>query len=145
MKLNQTLFVVLLLLCAGLPSSAQQQQQKSASKVDSLLRNHEEYDRACHEAIEAAVAKKHKISPFSHHYANDIMQLQPLRHEVEDKCALFEYVSTEDRHELITFMSVAQSRDPRPSAPKCPAGYSCVPLKNGRKYNPATGKLEVGR
>ncbi len=69
------------------------QQQKSASKVDSLLRNHEEYDRACHEAIQAAVAKKHKISPFSQHYANDIMQLQPLRHEVEDKCALFEISS----------------------------------------------------
>jgi hypothetical protein len=136
-KLNKTLaFVAVLMFCAGLQSSAQQQQQKSESKVDASLRKHggsrEEHDRACHEAIQAAVAKKHKINPSSHHYTNDIMQLQPLRHEVEDKCALFEYVSTEDRHELISFMSVAQSRDPRPAL-KCPAGYSCVPLKNGRK------------
>ncbi len=115
-------FVALLLLCAGLQSSGQQQ-QKSQSKVD-----------ACHEAIQAAVAKKHKINPSSHHYTNDIMQLQPLRHEVEDTCALFEYVATEDRHDLISFMSVAQSRDPRPSTPRCPAGYSCVPLKNVHEY-----------
>ena len=123
MKLNKfTLaFVALLLLCAGMQSSGQQK-QKAESKVD-----------ACHEAIQAAVAKKYRINPSSHHYADDIMHLQPLRHEVEDKCALFEYVATEDRHELITFMSVAQSRDPRPSTPKCPAGYSCVPLKNVRK------------
>jgi len=73
------------------------------------------------------------------------MQLQPLRHEVEDKCALFEYVSTEDRHELISFMAVAQSHDSRPSALKCPAGYSCAPLKSGRKYNRGTGKLETAQ
>ncbi len=72
------------------------------------------------------------------------MQLQPLRHEVEDKCALFEYVSTEDRHELISFMAVAQSRDSRPSALKCPAGYGCAPLRSGRKHNP-TGKLEAAQ
>ena len=123
MKLTKPLaFIAWLLLCAGLQSSGQQQQQKSQSKVD-----------ACHEAIQAAVAKKHKINPSSHHYTNDIMQLQPARHDVEDKCALFEYVATEDRHDLISFMSVAQSRDPRPSMPKCPAGYSCVPLTNVRK------------
>src|SRR5438445_13328397 len=105
-------------------------QQKGESRVDKLVRNHgdshEEHDRACHEAIQAAVAKKHKINPSSHHYTNDIMQLQPLRHEVEDTCALFEYVATEDRHELISFLAVAQSHDPRPSTPKCPAGYGCV-------------------
>jgi len=123
-------------------------QQKGESRVDKLVRNHgdshEEHDRACHEAIQAAVSKKHTINPYSHHYVNDIMQLQPLRHEVEDKCAMFEYVSTEDRHELISFMAVAQSRDSRPSALRCPAGYSCAPLKGGRKYNP-TGKLEAAQ
>ena len=125
-----------------------QAQQKGESRVDKLVRghggSHEEHDRACHEAIQAAVSKKHKINPYSHHYVNDIMQLQPLRHEVEDKCALFEYVSTEDRHELISFMAVAQSRDSRPSALKCPAGYGCAPLRSGRKHNP-TGKLEAAQ
>src|SRR5256885_6814765 len=87
-----------------------QAQQKGESRFDKLVRghggSHEEHDRACHEAIQAAVSQKHKINPYSHHYVNDIMQLQPLRHEVEDQCALFEYVSTEDRHELISFMAV---------------------------------------
>src|SRR5436190_14162621 len=78
-----------------------QAQQKEESRFDKLVRkhegSHEEHDRACHEAIQAAVSKKHNINPYySHHYVNDVMQLQPLRHEVEDKCALFEYVSTED-------------------------------------------------
>ena len=88
-----------------------QAQQKGESRVDKLVRghggSHEEHDRACHEAIQAAVSQKHKINPYSHHYVNDIMQLQPLRHDVEDQCALFEVVSTEDRHELISFMAVA--------------------------------------
>src|SRR5437879_13252833 len=92
-----------------------QAQQKGESRVDKLVRghggSHEEHDRACHEAIQAAVSQKHKINPYSHHYVNDVMQLQPLRHDVEDECALFEYVSTEDRHELISFMAVAQSHD----------------------------------
>ena len=83
-----------------------QAQQKGESRFDKLVRghggSHEEHDRACHEAIQAAVSQKHKINPYSHHYVNDIMQLQPLRHDVEDQCALFEYVSTEDRHELIS-------------------------------------------
>jgi hypothetical protein len=142
-KLNKTLtFMVLLLLWGGLRSSAQQQ-QKAESKVDVLLRkysgSHEEHDRACHDAIQAAVAKKQKINPSSHQYANDIKQLQPLRHEVEDTCALFEYVSIEDQHELISFMAVAQSRDPRP--PKCPPGYRCIPSKDIRTNNPATRKV----
>jgi len=81
----------------------------------------------------------------SHHYVNDIMQLQSLRHEVEDKCALFEYVSTEDRHELISFMAVAQSRDSRPSASKCAARYSYSPLNSSRKYNRAAGKLQAAQ
>src|SRR2546427_9996523 len=95
-------------------------QQKGESRVDKLVRNHgdshEEHDRACHEAIQAAVSKKHTINPYSHHYVNDIMQLQPLRHEVEDKCAMFEYVSTEDRHELISFMAVVECPASSPSA-----------------------------
>jgi hypothetical protein len=111
-----------------------QAQHKEESRVDKVVRkqggSHEEHDRACHEAIQAAVAKKHKINPYSHQYVKDIMQLQPLRHEVEDKCALFEYVSPEDQHELISFMAVAQSRDPRPSA-------ILVPLKSGRKHRQA--------
>jgi hypothetical protein len=123
-----------------------QAQEKEKSRADKLVRthgdSHEEHDRACHEAIQAAVSKKRKINPYSHHYVNDIMQLQSLRHEVEDKCALFEYVSTEDRHELISFMAVAQSRDSRLSALKCPAGYSCSPLNSGRKYNRAAGKAQ---
>src|SRR5438552_15361721 len=122
--------------------------QKGESRVDKFVRkhegSHEEHDRTCHEAIQAAISKKHNINPYSHHYVNDIMQLQPLRHEVEDKCALFEYVSTEDRHELISFMAVARSRDSRPSALKCPAGYRRAPLKCGRKHNP-TGKLEAAQ
>jgi hypothetical protein len=126
-----------------------QAQQKEESRVDRLVRNHgdnhEEHDRACHEAIQAAVSKKRKINPYSHHYVNDIMQLQSLRREVEAKCALFEYVSPEDRHELISFMAVAQSRDSRASALKCPARYSCAPLKTGREYNRATGKLEAAQ
>src|SRR5207244_7497799 len=81
--------------------------------------SHEEHDRACHEAIQAAVSQKHKINPYSRHYVKDIVQLQPLRHDVEDQCALFEYVSTEDRHELISFMAVAQSHDSWPSVLKC--------------------------
>ena len=36
----------------------------------------------------------------------------------------------------ISFMAVAQSRNPRPSALKCP-GHNCVPVKNGRKYGQA--------
>jgi hypothetical protein len=126
-----------------------QAQQKGESRVDKPVRrhgdNHEEHDRACHEAIQAAVSKKRKINPYSHHYVNDIMQLQSLRREVEEKCALFEYVSPEDRHELISFMAVAQSRDSRASALKCPARYSCAPLKTGREYNRATGKLEAAQ
>src|SRR3989442_12444326 len=100
-----------------------QAQQKGESRVDKLVRghggSHEEHDRACHEAIQAAVSQKHKIIPSSHHYVNDVMQLQPLRHEVEDKCALFEYVSTEDRHELISFMAVAESPTYRPAGLHC--------------------------
>src|SRR5947208_9866950 len=68
-----------------------QAQQKEESRFDKLVRkhegSHEEHDRTCHEAIQAAISKKHNINPYSHHYVNDIMQLQPLRHEVEDKCA----------------------------------------------------------
>src|SRR5205814_9361369 len=142
MKLTYRLLALVVLMLAV--NVRVQAQQKGESRVDTLVRkhggSHEEYDRVCHEAIQAAVSKKHTINPYSHHYVNDIMQLQPLRHEVEDKCALFEYVSTEDRHELISFMAVAQSRDSRPSALKCPAGYGCAPLMSGRKHNP-TGKV----
>src|SRR5947208_2378086 len=124
-----------------------QAQQKGESRVDKLVRghggSHEEHDRACHEAIQAAVSKKHKINPYSHHYVNDIMQLQPLRHDVEDQCALFEYVSPEDRHELISFMAVAQFLDSPPSAVMCPDGHSCAPLKSNLKYNLAIGNFEV--
>src|SRR2546421_11407620 len=106
-----------------------QAQQKGESRVDKLVRghggSHEEHDRACHEAIQAAVSKKHKINPYSHHYVNDIMQLQPLRHDVEDQCALFEYVSTEDRHELISFMAVAQCHHSRSSGFVWFVGDSC--------------------
>ena len=147
MKLTYRLLALVVLMLAV--NVRVQAQQKGESRVDTLVRkhggSHEEYDRVCHEAIQAAVSKKHTINPYSHHYVNDIMQLQPLRHEVEDKCALFEYVSTEDRHELISFMAVAQSHDSRPSALKCPAGYSCAPLKSGRKYNRATVKLEAAQ
>src|SRR5207302_9360774 len=105
-----------------------QAQQKGESRVDKLVRghggSHEEHDRACHEAIQAAVSQKHKINPYSHHYVNDVMQLQPLRHDVEDQCALFEYVSTEDRHELISFMAVSQTHDSRRPAFKRRARYS---------------------
>src|SRR5438552_18968281 len=94
--------------------------QKGESRVDKVVRghggSHEEHDRACHEAIQAAVSQKHKVNPYSHHYVNDVMQLQPLRHDVEDECVLFEYVSPVDRHDLISFMAVAQSHDSRPSA-----------------------------
>ena len=135
MKLRLLALIALTLLL----NVSVQAQHKEESRVDKVVRkqgySHEEHDRACHEAIQAAVAKKHKISPYSHHYVKDIMQLQPLRHEVEDKCALFEYVSPEDQHELISFMAVAQSRDPRSSALKCPAGPNCVPVKNSRKYS----------
>src|SRR3989442_5255053 len=107
MKLTYRLLAfVALMLVANVRVQAQ---QKGESRVDKLVRghggSHEEHDRACHEAIQAAVSQKHKINPYSHHYVNDVMQLQPLRHEAEDKCALFEYVSTEDRHELISFMA----------------------------------------
>ena len=89
MKLTYSLLaLVVLMLAVNLRVQAQ---QKGESRVDTLVRkhggSHEEYDRVCHEAIQAAVSKKHKINPYSHHYVNDIMQLQPLRHEVEDKCA----------------------------------------------------------
>ena len=135
MKLRLLALVALTLLL----DVSVQAQHKEESRVDKVVRkqggSHEEHDRACHEAIQAAVTKKHKINPYSHHYVKDILQLQPLRHEVEDKCALFEYVSPEDQHELISFMAVAQSRDPRSSALKCPAGHNCVPIKNGRKYS----------
>jgi Na+-transporting methylmalonyl-CoA/oxaloacetate decarboxylase gamma subunit len=147
MKLTYRLFMLVALML--FVSVRVQAQQKEESRVDKLVRkhggSHEEHDRACHEAIQAALAKKHKINPYSHHYEKDVMQLQPLRHEVEDECALFEYVSTEDRHELISFMAVAQSRDPRPSALKCETEYSCAPLKSGRKYNRAAGKLEAAQ
>src|SRR5207253_8819063 len=97
-----------------------QAQQKGESRFDKLVRghggSHDEHDRACHEAIQAAVSKKHTINPYSHHYVNDIMQLQPLRHAVEDKCAMFEYVSPEHRHELISSMADATSRHCRPMA-----------------------------
>ena len=138
MKLTYRLLgLVALMLVVNVRIQAEQKGETGGS--------HEEHDRACHEAIQAAVSQKHKINPYSHHYVNDIMQLQPLRHDVEDQCALFEYVSTEDRHELISFMAVAQSHDSRPSALKCPAGYSCAPLKSGRKYNRGTGKLETAQ
>src|SRR5256886_14149764 len=119
MKLTYRLLaLVALMLVVDVRGHAQ---QKGESRVDKLVRNHgdshEEHDRACHEAIQAAVSKKHNMNPYSHHYVNDVMQLQPLRHEVEDKCALFEYVSTEDRHELISFMAgVARPRC-------CPLGF----------------------
>src|SRR2546425_7719367 len=119
MKLTgRLLTLVALLLLVNVSIQAQQKHGGS----------HEEHDRACHEAIQAAVSKKHKINPYSHHYVNDIMQLQPLRHDVEDKCALFEYVSTEDRHELISFMAVAQAHHSPPSAFKCSAGDNFAPF-----------------
>src|SRR5438552_185382 len=143
MKLTYRLLaLVVLMLAVNLRVQAQ---QKGESRVYTLVSkhggSHGEYDRVCHEAIQAAVSKKHTINPYSHHYVNDVMQMQPLRHEVEDKCALFEYVSTEDRHELISFMAVAQSRDSRPRALKCPAGDSCASWKVGAKYDPATGTV----
>src|SRR2546422_2114872 len=114
-----------------------QAQQKEESRFDKLVRkhegSHEEHDRACHEAIQAAISKKHNINPYSHHYVNDIMQLQPLRHEVEDQCALFEYVSTEDRHELISFMAVGQCPQFRTSRFYFPAGESRGALLRERK------------
>src|SRR5437764_5479890 len=62
-----------------------QAQQKGESRSDKLVRGHggsdEEHDRACHEAIQAAVSKKHKINPYSHHYVNDVRQLEPLPKE----------------------------------------------------------------
>src|SRR5207244_11971281 len=74
-----------------------QAQQKGESRVDKLVRghggSHEEHDRACHEAIQAAVSQKHKINHYSHHYVNDIMQLQPLRYYLEDQFAVFEHDS----------------------------------------------------
>src|SRR2546421_7702180 len=109
-----------------------QAQQKGESRVDKLVRghggSHEEHDRACHEAIQAAVSQKHKINPYSHHYVNDVMQLQPLRHDVEDECALFEYVSTEDRHELISFMAGGRSPESTPPAFLCSAGDKFAPF-----------------
>src|SRR5256886_1302867 len=130
MKLTYRLLaLVALMLVVNVTVHAQ---QKGESRVDKFVRkhegSHEEHDRTCHEAIQAAISKKHNINPYSHHYVNDIMQLQPLRHEVEDKCALFEYVSTEDRHELISFM--AGGVRPRSSPPgfKCSGGYSCAPF-----------------
>src|SRR5436853_6514136 len=89
-----------------------QAQQKGETRFDKLVRghggSHEEHDHASHEAIQAAVSKKHTINPYSHHYVNDIMQLHPLRHEVEHKCAMFESASPEDRHELTGTMAVTQ-------------------------------------
>src|SRR5205807_8844588 len=125
MKLTYRLLaLVALMLVVNVTVHAQ---QKGESRVDKFVRkhegSHEEHDRTCHEAIQAAISKKHNINPYSHHYVNDIMQLQPLRHEVEDKCALFEYVSTEDRHELISFMAVVQSRDYWPLGLKCYGGF----------------------
>src|SRR2546427_2381573 len=118
-----------------------QAQQKGESRFDKLVRghggSHEEHDRACHEAIQAAVSKKHKINPYSHHYVNDIMQLQPLRHEVEDKCALFEYVSTEDRHELISFMAAWASPRSPPAALDCGGGRYGRPFESGAPGQPA--------
>src|SRR2546427_13191029 len=79
-----------------------QTQQKGESRVDKLVRghggSHEEHDRACHEAIQAAVSQKPKINPYSPHDVNDVVHLQTLRDEVEEKDALFEYVSTEHHH-----------------------------------------------
>src|SRR5437879_4988293 len=142
MKLTYRLLaLVALMLVVNVTVHAQ---QKGESRVDKFVRkhegSHEEHDRTCHEAIQAAISKKHNINPYSHHYVNDIMQLQPLRHEVEDKCALFEYVSTEDRHELISFMAVAQSRDSWPSALQCPAGYGSASFRCVLKTMP-TGNL----
>src|SRR2546429_2083524 len=121
-----------------------QAQQKGESRVDKLVRghggSHEEHDRACHEAIQAAVSQKNKINPYSHHYVNDVMQLQPLRHDVEDECALFEYVSTEDRHELISFMAVGQAPDFPPPAFKCLGGESDRPLLSSGEANTANVK-----
>src|SRR2546427_6871667 len=125
-----------------------QAQQKGESRVDKLVRghggSHEEHDRACHEAIQAAVSQKHKINPYSHHYVNDIMQLQPLRYDVEDQCALFEYVSTEDRHELISFMAGLLCHPSLPAAFKCSAGDRCGPFLNGRGEKPWTWKVGTG-
>ena len=89
MKLTYRLLaLVALMLVVNVTVHAQ---QKGESRVDKFVRkhegSHEEHDRTCHEAIQAAISKKHNINPYSHHYVNDIMQLQPLRHEVEDKCA----------------------------------------------------------
>src|SRR2546426_6610059 len=123
-------------------------QQKGESRVDKFVRkhegSHEEHDRTCHEAIQAAISKKHNINPYSHHYVNDIMQLQPLRHEVEDKCAMFEYVSTEDRHELISFMAVSPSPASLPSGFKCSAGYWCGPFYRGGEGKTCTWKIKGG-
>src|SRR2546426_12726642 len=120
-------------------------QQKGESRVDKFVRkhegSHEEHDRTCHEAIQAAISKKHNINPYSHHYVNDVMQLQPLRHEVEDKCALFEYVSTEDRHELISFMAVLQSHHSPPAGFKSSGGHNCAPFLSGREDKHATGEM----
>ncbi len=53
-----------------------QAQQKGESRFDKLVRehggSHEEHDRACHEAIQAAVSKKHNINPYSHHYVGKV-------------------------------------------------------------------------
>src|SRR2546429_8911980 len=118
MKLTYRLLALVVLMLAV--NVRVQAQQKGESRVDKLVRghggSHEEHDRACHEAIQAAVSQKHKINPYSHHYVNDIMQLQPLRHDVEDQCALFEYVSTEDRHELISFMAGVECHPSPPVA-----------------------------
>src|SRR5207249_10733058 len=101
MKLTYRLLaLVALMLVVNVTVHAQ---QKGESRVDKFVSkhegSHEEHDRACHEAIQAAVSQQHKINPYSHHYVNDVMQMQPLRNDVEDQCDLFEYVSTEDRHE----------------------------------------------
>src|SRR2546426_5259663 len=138
MKLTYRLLaLVALMLVVNVTVHAQ---QKGESRVDKFVRkhegSHEEHDRTCHEAIQAAISKKHNINPYSHHYVNDIMQLQPLRHEVEDKCALFEYVSTEDRHELISFMAVWPAPRSRPPGFKCPAGCGRGPFSGGRERNP---------
>src|SRR3989454_11937976 len=130
MKLTYRLLaLVALMLVVNVTVHAQ---QKGESRVDKFVRkhegSHEEHDRTCHEAIQAAISKKHNINPYSHHYVNDIMQLQPLRHEVEDQCALFEYVSTEDRHELISFMAVGAAPDSPAPGFKGAAGNRLAPF-----------------
>src|SRR2546428_1042145 len=131
MKLTYRLLaLVALMLVVNVTVHAQ---QKGESRVDKFVRkhegSHEEHDRTCHEAIQAAISKKHNINPYSHHYVNDIMQLQPLRHEVEDKCAP---CSSMSRQKIGMNLSVLwRLRSPArfcPPAFSVPAGIAVPPF-----------------